>query len=84
MAPARFVRADNLEVVIQYIAQSEAPTAPYLPSWRMSLAVSSYAAGRLGEVLGYGVLLAAVALAAGAVLAAFGERAYYSGWAFND
>ncbi|HMU76035.1 MAG TPA: hypothetical protein PKD69_09720, partial [Elusimicrobiota bacterium] len=75
------VRADNLEVIIQYIAQLEAPTAPYLPSWWMSLAVSSYAAGRLGEVLSYGALLGAVAVAAGALLVAFGERAYYSGWA---
>lgn len=80
-APARFVRADSLEAIVQYIAQLEAPTAPYLPSWWMSLAVSSYAAGRLGEVLSYGALLAAVAVAAGALLVAFGERAYYSGWA---
>lgn len=81
LAPAKFVRADTLELVIQYIAQLEAPTAVYLPSWWMTMAVTGFTAQRGGDTGSYGMILLCVALLLGALLVAVGERVYYSGWA---
>lgn len=80
LGPEQLVRADSFEVVLQYVALLEAPTAPYLPSWWMASAVAAYVSSRAMGLLGPAALLFGTALAAWAALAAFAERAYYGGW----
>ncbi len=80
LSPEKLVRADALDNVIQYVALLEAPTAPALPSWWMTRAVTAYVSGRWSEVSGFSVLLfgAAALLIIGLTL--FADRAYYRGW----
>lgn len=81
LAPAKFLRADTMEVVLQYIALLETPTAPYLPSYWYAQAVAAFSAGRTGEAAQFGLILVLSGLLAAALLFWFGERAYYGGWA---
>ena len=61
--PERLLRPDNLEVVAQYIQYLQSPTAPYLPSWWVTKAMTSYPAGNWGAFVFYaGVLFAAAFL----------------------
>ncbi|MBI4397205.1 MAG: hypothetical protein HY548_08930 [Elusimicrobia bacterium] len=80
LGPEKLVRADSLEVVIQYIALLEAPLAPYLPSWWMASAVTAFMAERRTDLLGYAGLLFGAALLVGTLLVIFAEKAYYNGW----
>lgn len=60
--PEKLLRPDALEVVAQYINYLQSPTAPYIPSWWVTKAVVSYAAGNWAAFFSYaGVLLAAAA-----------------------
>ena len=80
LAPEKLVRADTLDSVIQYVALLETPTAPALPSYWMTKAVTSFVAKRWGELLGQAGLLAGVAVLLIGGLALFAGRAYYRGW----
>jgi ABC-2 type transport system permease protein len=80
LGPEKLVRADTFEVLIQYIALLEAPTAPYLPSWWMASAVTAFVSDRTKDLSGYAALVWGTAIAAGALLVLFAEKAYYSGW----
>jgi len=58
--PEKLLRPDSLEVVAQYIQYLQSPTAPYLPSWWVTKAMTSYPAGNWGAFFFYaGVLFAA-------------------------
>ncbi len=81
LGPEKLVRADSFEVLLQYVALLEAPTAPYLPSWWMASAVMAFVAERKMDVVGYGGLLFGAVLLAGAIVVFFAEKMYYSGWA---
>lgn len=80
LAPAQFLRADTMEFVIQYISLLRAPTAPYLPSYWFAQALGGFALGHTSDTFRFGGLLVGVALAVGAGLLLFGEKAYYGGW----
>ncbi|MBI5743137.1 MAG: hypothetical protein HY952_01170 [Elusimicrobia bacterium] len=43
--PEKLLRPDSLEVVAQYIQYLQSPTAPYLPSWWVTKAMTAYSAG---------------------------------------
>ena len=61
--PETLLRPDSLEVVAQYIQYLQSPTAPYLPSWWVTKAMTSYPAGNWGAFFFYaGVLFAAAFL----------------------
>jgi ABC-2 type transport system permease protein len=80
LSPEKLVRADALDAVLQYVAVLEAPTAPALPSWWMTRAVTAYVAHRWAEVAGFGALLVGTAALLAAGLTALAARAYYFGW----
>ncbi len=80
MEPEKLIKADNFEILMQYINLLEAPTAPYLPSWWLTSAVTAFLSGRTAEMISTGALLAVVAIALGALLLWAAERFYYAGW----
>jgi ABC-2 type transport system permease protein len=80
LAPAKFLRADTMEFLIQYISLLETPTAPFLPSYWLAQALGGFAAGRVLEALQFGGILVGTALAVTGGLLYFGEKAYYGGW----
>lgn len=46
--PETLLRPDSLAVVAQYIHYLQSPTAPYLPSWWVTKAMTAYSAGNWG------------------------------------
>ena len=78
--PERLIRPDALQVVAEYLNYLQAPTAAVLPSWWLTKALASLAAGRAAAFWGYGALLfcAAAAVYAGLVLLA--GRLYFQGY----
>ncbi|MCM2268353.1 MAG: hypothetical protein NDI60_11350 [Elusimicrobiales bacterium] len=61
--PEKLLRPDSLEVVAQYIQYLQSPTAPYLPSWWLTKAMTAYSAGRW-EAFGFSALVLFLAAAA--------------------
>jgi len=76
LEPEKLVRADNFEVVLQYIALIEAPTAPYLPSWWIASAVNSFVIKNYSDMFIYGGILLLVTVIFGFVLIALAEKFY--------
>lgn len=79
--PERLVKPDGLEVVSQYIAYLDAPTAVYMPSWWITAGIFGAVTGSLSEVLFYGALLSAACGLAYAGVKALAGRVYFTGWA---
>lgn len=78
--PERLIRPDALHVVAEYLSFLQAPTAPALPSWWLTKALSCYAGGKMGPFFGYSGLLIACALSMYAALVALAGRIYYAGY----
>ena len=71
--PEKLLRPDSLEVVAQYIQYLQSPTAPYLPSWWVTKAMTSYPAGNWGAFFFYsGVLFSAAVFLYAAMYAVSG------------
>lgn len=57
--PEQLLRPDTLEIVARYVSFLQAPTAPYLPSWWLTKALTTMAAGSADFFLWLGLLYAA-------------------------
>lgn len=80
LEPEKLVRADTFEVVLQYIALLEAPTAAYLPSWWLASAVTAFLSHQHSGIYSYAGILFGTALLSVFILVALAEKAYYKGW----
>lgn len=78
--PERLIRPDALRVVAEYLNFLQAPTAPYLPSWWLTKALSSLAGGHYGSFARYSLVLCAAAAAAYGLLVWLAGRLYFAGY----
>ncbi len=78
--PERLIRPDALRVVSEYLNYLQAPTAPYLPSWWLTRALRSYAAGRLTDFWAMAAALSAAFAAVYAALVWASGRVYFAGY----
>ena len=78
--PERLIRPDALHVVAEYLNFLQAPTAPYLPSWWLTRALSAYAAGKTAIFWRQAWLLAGSAAAVYAAIIALAGRLYFEGY----
>jgi ABC-2 type transport system permease protein len=78
--PEKLIRPDALRVVADYLNFLQAPTAPYLPSWWITKALSSLAGHHYGVFWRYAVLLCAAAALAYGVLVWLAGRIYFAGY----
>jgi ABC-2 type transport system permease protein len=81
LQPERFVKPDGFEVVAQYLAYLNAPTASFLPSWWITGGMYSLIAGTRGGFLFYAALLYGAAAAALLAVVFLAEKFFYFGWA---
>lgn len=77
--PERLVRPDMLHAVADYLRFLQAPTAPYLPSWWITKALSALAAGRPAVFWGYTALLFASAALVFAGIVWLSGHLYFTG-----
>lgn len=82
--PEKLVRPDGMELVAQYLAFLDAPTAVWLPSWWISSAVFSLLGNNMKIFIFYSSLLAGVSLALFALLTAAADRIFLKGWSDNQ
>lgn len=78
--PERLIRPDALHIVAEYLSFLQAPTAPALPSWWLTKALSCYAGGRMSLFFGYAGLLMACAVLMYAALVALAGKIYFEGY----
>lgn len=80
--PEKLARPDALRVIADYLGFLQAPTAPYLPSWWMTKALSSYAGagGPSASFWGQAALLTATAAGVYAGLVWLSGRLYAVGY----
>ena len=78
--PERLIRPDALHVVADYLNYLQAPTAGCLPSWWLTRALASLAAGKTAAFWGYGSLLFCCAAAVYAGLVSLAGRLYFQGY----
>ncbi|MFA6318901.1 MAG: hypothetical protein WC943_15945, partial [Elusimicrobiota bacterium] len=78
--PERLIRPDALHVVADYLNFLKAPTAPFAPSWWLTKALSSFAAGETAVFLRFGALLYAAAALVYGLLLALAGRVYLAGY----
>ncbi|MFH1368734.1 MAG: hypothetical protein ABII64_06385 [Elusimicrobiota bacterium] len=79
--PERLVKPDGLEVVSQYLAYLDAPTAVYLPSWWITAGMFGVISRNFGETLFYFSLLAGTFAVLLSFVNALSRKLYFSGWA---
>lgn len=78
--PERLVRPDALRFVADYLNFLQAPTAPYLPSWWLTRALSAYVGGKMDVFWGYsGLLCLSTAAVYGGLLFLAGKL-YFTGY----
>ena len=80
LEPERLVRLDGLEVVAQYLAYLNAPTAVYLPSWWVAAALFSFLTNAAGDTFFYAALLYGAGLVIFILVVLLAKRYYYHGW----
>lgn len=78
--PERLVKPDGLEVVSQYLAYLDAPTAVYLPSWWITAGAFAALSRNTGEILFHFSLLAGTFLALALAVNALARKFYFAGW----
>ncbi|MBI4679490.1 MAG: hypothetical protein HY748_18100 [Elusimicrobia bacterium] len=78
--PERLIRPDALHVVADYLNFLQAPTAPYAPSWWLTEALRSYAAGKTAVFWWNCGLLYGCAAAVYALLVMLASRVYFIGY----
>lgn len=78
--PERLIRPDALEVVADYLNYLQAPTAPWAPSWWLTVGLKSAAAGKTAVFLRQAALLYGVTIAVYAALVALADRVYFTGY----
>src|SRR3569832_255220 len=78
--PERLIRPDMLKVVAEYLNYLQAPTAPYLPSWWMALALQAAAGGHWGAWALQAAALWGAAIAVYAGRVALAGRTYFAGY----
>ena len=81
LQPERLVKPDGLEVVAQYLAYLNAPTAVYLPSWWITAGIMGALSGNWRETVFYGVVLYGTAVVVLLLTIALAEKFYFVGWA---
>lgn len=78
--PEKLIRPDALRVVADYLNFLQAPTAPYLPSWWITKALSALAGHHYGIFWRYSALLCAAAALAYGGLVWLAGRIYFAGY----
>ncbi|MBI3552128.1 MAG: hypothetical protein HY077_06390 [Elusimicrobia bacterium] len=78
--PERLIRPDALRVVADYLNFLQSPTAPYLPSWWITKALTSLAAGRPTDFMRYSALLCVAAAILYGALVWLAGRLYFRGY----
>ena len=78
--PEKLIRPDMLKVVAEYLNYLQAPTAPYLPSWWLALALQAAAGGRWGAWALQAAGLWGAAFAVYAGLVGLAGRTYFVGY----
>lgn len=78
--PERLIRPDALRVVSEYLNYLQAPTAPYLPSWWLTRALRSFAAGRRADFWAMAAALTTAFAAVYAILVWASGRVYFAGY----
>ncbi|MBI5210062.1 MAG: hypothetical protein HY927_08830 [Elusimicrobia bacterium] len=78
--PEKLIRPDALHVVADYLKFLRAPTAPYAPSWWLTKALSSVAAGNAAAFWRHAALLAGCAAFVYALLVLLAGRVYFVGY----
>jgi len=78
--PEKLVRPEALRLVADYLSYLQAPTAPYLPSWWLTKALSALAAGKTQVFWRYAGLLLFCAAGVYAGLVWLAGRLYFAGY----
>ena len=78
--PEKLLRPDSLEVVAQYIHYLQTPTAPYLPSWWVTKAMTAYSTGQWQAFAGSALVLCLAAAAVYACIWLLSGRLYMRGF----
>lgn len=78
--PERLARPDALRAVTEYLRFLEAPTAPYLPSWWLTKALTAASAGKRAIVLEQGALLLGAVVVVYAALVWLAGKLYFDGY----
>ncbi|MDD5628341.1 MAG: hypothetical protein PHU21_04715 [Elusimicrobia bacterium] len=78
--PERLIRPDALQVVAEYLAYLQAPTAQYFPSWWLTAALKAAAAGKVAVLARNAALLYGSAVLVYAGLTALAGRVYFVGY----
>ncbi len=78
--PEKLLRPDSLEVVAQYIHYLQSPTAPYLPSWWVTKAMTAYSAGNWGPFAASALVLCLAAALVYGLIYLLSGRLYMRGF----